>query len=179
MPIKYTVKMKPMNNSNRNKTLLISLLGIFLLIAGGFTYFLSKPTPAPDVNFRTIANKTFQLKDLQGKVVLITFWASNCASCIKEIPDFKRLYQDYHQQGLEIIAIAMYYDRPNYVVDTQKAYALPYDIVLDLDMHLATAFGDVSLTPTTFLLTPKGEIIYQTTGLIDFKAMQQRIEQYL
>lgn len=146
------------------------------MIAASYTTFQSKPTPAPNVSFKTITNKTIHSKDLQGKVVLITFWASNCPSCLKEIPDFKRLYQDYHQSGLEIIAIAMYYDRPNYVVDTSKAYEIPYDIVLDLDMNLATAFGDVSLTPTTFLLNPKGEIIFQTTGTFDLQAMQKRIE---
>ncbi len=178
MPIKYTVMMQSMKNSSRNKTLLITL-GIFLLIAGGYIKFLSKPTAAPDVSFRTISNKIIELKDLQNKVVLITFWASNCASCLKDIPHFKRLYQDYHDQGLEIIAIAMYYDRPNYVVNTRKTYQIPYDIVLDLDMHLASAFGKISLTPTSFLLNPKGEIIYQTTGLIDLSEMQQRIEEQL
>ena len=155
------------------------MLVIFLLIAGGYTTFLSKPTPAPDVSFKTITNKTIHLKDLQGKAVIITFWASNCPSCLKEISDFKRLYQDYHQQGLEIIAIAMYYDRPNYVVDTSKAYGMPYDIVLDLDMNLATAFGDVKLTPTSFLLNPKGDIIFQRTGIFDLKAMQKRVESIL
>ena len=167
-----------MIHNSKNRILFITL-GIILLIAGGYTAFLSKPTPAPDVSFKTITNKTIHLKDLQGKVVLITFWASNCPSCLKEIPDFKRLYQDYHQNGLEIIAIAMYYDRPNYVVDTSKNYQIPYDIVLDLDMHLATAFGDVSLTPTTFLLNPMGEIVFQTTGTFNLKAMQRRIESTL
>ena len=161
-----------------NKILFI-VLSLFLILAGSYTISQSRPGPAPDVSFKTIANKTIALKDLQGKVVLITFWASNCPSCLKEISDFKRLYQDYHQDGLEIIAIAMYYDRPNIVVDTSKAYQIPYDIVLDLDMHLATAFGDVSLTPTTFLLNPKGEIVFQTTGTFDLKAMQKRIESAL
>ena len=146
------------------------------MLAGGYIIFQSKPTLAPDVSFKTITNKTIALKDLQGKSVLITFWASNCPSCLKEIADFKHLYQKYHQSGLEIIAIAMYYDRPNIVVDTSKAYQIPYDIVLDLDMHLATAFGDVSLTPTTFLLNPKGKIVFQTTGTFDLNAMQKRIE---
>ncbi|NOQ13394.1 MAG: redoxin domain-containing protein [Methyloprofundus sp.] len=164
-----------MKNKSKNKILLI-VLSIFLILAGSYTMVQSRPGPAPGVSFKTIGNKTIALKDLQGKVVLLTFWASNCPSCLKEIADFKSLYQDYHQEGLEIIAIAMYYDRPNIVVDTSKAYQIPYDIVLDLDMNLATAFGDVSLTPTTFLLNPKGEIVFQTTGTFDLKAMQKRIE---
>ncbi|NOR81056.1 MAG: redoxin domain-containing protein [Methyloprofundus sp.] len=164
-----------MTYKSKNK-ILFMVLSIFLILAGGYIIFQSKPALAPDVSFKTITNKTIALKDLQGKTVLITFWASNCPSCLKEISDFKSLYQDYHQDGLEIIAIAMYYDRPNIVVDTSKAYQIPYDIVLDLNMHLATAFGDVSLTPTTFLLNPKSEIIFQTTGTFDLKAMQRRIE---
>jgi len=155
------------------------MLVIFLVMAGIYTLFVSKPPPAPNVSFKTITNKTIHLKDLQGKAVIITFWASNCPSCLKEISDFKRLYQDYHQSGLEIIAIAMYYDRPNYVVDTSKSYKIPYDIVLDLDMNLASAFGDVKLTPTSFLLNPKGDIIFQRTGIFDLKAMQKRVESIL
>ena len=166
-----------MKNNSKNKILFITL-SIFLLIAGGYSIFLSKPAPAPDVSFKTITNKTIRLKDLQGKAVLITFWASNCTSCIKEIPHFISLYNDYHQTGLEIIAIAMYYDRPNYVVDTSKTYQIPYDIVLDLDMQLATVFDDVSLTPTTFLINPAGQIVYKTTGLIDLANIQSRIESF-
>ena len=129
-----------MKNNSKNKITLISL-SIFLLVASSVSIFLTKPVAAPDVSFKTITNKTIQLKDLQGKVVLITFWASNCVSCIKDIPHFKSLYQDYHQAGLEIIAIAMNYDRPNYVVEASKRYQIPYDIALDLSNELATAFG--------------------------------------
>lgn len=159
----------------KNKILLLTLCTLFLL-AGGYSILLSRPIAAPDVRFKTITNKTIALNKLRGKVVLITFWASNCASCLKEIPDFISLYNDYQNKGLEIIAIAMYYDRPNFVVDTAKVYDIPYDIALDLDMKLATAFGDVSFTPTTFLINPKGEIIFQETGIINLKAMQKRIE---
>lgn len=167
----------PIQQKQKNKAYFI-LLSIILFAALAYFTFLSyAATPAPDVSFKTITNKKISLKNLRGKAVLITFWASNCPSCIKEISHFKRLYQDYHtESGLEIIAIAMHYDRPNYVVDASKAYQVPYDIVLDLDNRLATAFGDVSLTPTTFLLSPKGNIVFQTTGAFDLKAMQSRIE---
>jgi len=166
-----------MKNNKKHKALLT--LGLFLLIAAGISILLSKFPPAPDVSFKTITNKTIQLNALQGKVVLITFWASNCASCLKEIADFKSLYKEYHDRGLEIIAITMQYDRPNYVVDTSNNHQIPYDIVLDLDGQLATAFGDVSLTPSIFLLNPKGNIVFQIIGTFDLEAMQKRIEPIL
>ena len=178
MRIKYTKMMLPMKNNSRNKILLITL-GICILLTGIYTHSLSTPTPAPDVSFKTITNKTIRLKDLQAKVVLITFWASNCESCIKEIPYFKSLYQEYHQQGLEIIAIAMYYDPPNHVVAMTKAKQLPYDIALDLQGEHARAFGEVRLTPTTFLIAPDGSVAMNKIGSFDVEDMKKRIETML
>jgi len=169
-----------MTSSKTNKYLTLSLLS--LIIIGIALYGLlahTFPTPAPNTHFKTITNKQVSLKQLQGKVVLVTFWASNCPSCLKEIPHLISLYNDYHQRGLELFAIAMRYDRPNYVVNTSKSYQIPYDIVLDLHGQLATAFGDVSLTPTTLLINPNGEIIYQNTGIFDLQAIQILIESLL
>lgn len=166
-----------MSRKQKNK---IYVLALLLIVSGLALYrFYPGIKMAPDVSFKTISNKQIHLNQLQGKVLLISFWASNCASCLKEIPDLISLYQEYHQRGLEIIAIAMYYDRPNYVVETRKNYQIPYDIALDLDMDLATAFGNVALTPTTFLLSPQGEIIYQITGSFDLQAMRTRIQTLL
>ena len=181
MLTKLTVTMMQttMQRKQKNRTQFI-LLSVLLMTVIGLFAFTLQPTPAPGVSVKTITNKTIDLKQLHGKVVLITFWASNCPSCLKEIAHFKRLYNDYHKSsGLEIIAIAMHYDRPNYVVDTSKNYQIPYDIVLDLNNRLAIAFGDVSLTPTTFLINPKGEIAFQTTGTFDLRDMQVRIESML
>ncbi|MDC9728365.1 MAG: TlpA disulfide reductase family protein [Methyloprofundus sp.] len=134
---------------------------------------------APNINLKTIRNTQVSLQELQGKVVLITFWASNCKSCLAEIEDLKSLYQDYHKQGLELFAVSMYYDRPNYVVAASKNYKIPYDIVLDLRGGIAKAFGQVELIPTTFLIDTTGEIVYQTTGIFTLSDMQMRIQSLL
>jgi peroxiredoxin len=160
--------------SKTYKILFISLLTVTLITY----FFLSKPT-APTLTFKTITNKTINLQQLQGQPVLVTFWASNCPSCLKEISHFKDLYQNYHHRGLEIIAIAMHYDRPNYVVQASKIHQIPYDIVLDLRQKFALAFGDVSLTPTTILINPQGKIEQQITGTFDLADMQTHIESLL
>ncbi|NOQ63878.1 MAG: redoxin domain-containing protein [Methyloprofundus sp.] len=169
-----TYKNKPI----KNKILLLILAPALVLL---LSYLLPlKPTlTTPDVSFKTLKNETLDLKALKGKAVLITFWASNCPNCIKEIADFKHLYQAYQPRGLEIIAIAMSYDRPNYVVNTRQQYQIPYPIVLDLKGDLAKAFGGVSLIPTTFLINPQGDIAFQTLGTFDYDAMQARIEAML
>ncbi|BCG64388.1 MAG: hypothetical protein methR_P2161 [Methyloprofundus sp.] len=166
-----------MTQNKTFKVLFISLLTV-TLITSTYFFFSSKPA-VPELTFKTITNKDINLQQLQGRPVLVTFWASNCPSCLKEIPHFKSLYQDYHQRGLEIIAIAMHYDRPNYVVQASKTHKIPYDIVLDLRKKYALAFGDVSLTPTTILINPQGEIEQQITGTFDLADIQARIESLL
>jgi peroxiredoxin len=115
-------------------------------------------TKAPDATFTTITGKKIALKDLRGKPVIVTFWATDCPGCIKEIPDLIDFYTQYHKQGLEIIAVAMYYDPPNHVITLTEDLQLPYHVALDLNAEHAHTFGDVQLIPSTFLISPDGLI---------------------
>jgi thiol-disulfide isomerase/thioredoxin len=134
---------------------------------------------APDVTFKTITGKAINLKTHLGKPVIITFWATSCPGCIAEMPHLIELYQDYHPRGLEIIAVAMFYDPPNRVVAMTRARKLPYDIALDLMAENARAFGDVKLTPTTFLIAPDGSIVLSKIGTLDIHRLKNRIENLL
>jgi peroxiredoxin len=157
-------------------------LGLLLLalIAAGLWIGLSKTvTPAPDATFTTITGKKIALNTLRGKPVLVTFWATDCPGCMEEIPHLIDLYRNYHERGLEIIAVAMYYDPPNHVVTLTKDQSLPYEVALDLQAEHARAFGDVRLTPTTFLITPDGSIALQKIGAFDPDDMKTRIEAML
>lgn len=129
----------------------------------------------PETTFSTITGKKIALHDLRGRPVIVTFWATDCASCIREIPHLVELYQQYHAKGLEIIAVAMAYDPPNHVIDMSKAQQLPYPVALDMQSENAHAFGDVSLTPTTFLIAPDGSIALQKTGLFELNDMKAQL----
>ncbi len=158
----------------------ISTLILLLFLVNSLWFFKSKiNSPAPDVTFTTITGEKIQLADLQGNPVIITFWATDCASCIKEIPDLIDLYNQFHSKGLEIIAVAMYYDLPNHVVEMTKAKQLPYDVALDIDAKHAKAFGEIQFIPTTFLISPNGHIVMQKTGLFKVENIKREIEQFL
>jgi peroxiredoxin len=152
----------------------ILLISLFLLAFWFWQFFT--PVPAPDVTFTTITGKKIELRKLQGKPVIVTFWATDCASCIKEMPYLIELYNQFHPKGLEIIAVAMYYDPPNHVVNMAKAKQLPYDVALDLKAEHAFAFGQVRLTPSTFLISTSGQIIMQKTGKFDIAKMKQQLK---
>ena len=134
--------------------------------------------PAPETTFSMITGKKIALHELRGKPVIVTFWATDCASCIKEIPHFIELYQRYHGKGLEIIAVAMSYDPPNHVLEMSRALQLPYDVALDMQAENAQAFGNVMVTPTTFLIAPDGSIVLQKTGLLDLTEIKTQLSTF-
>jgi peroxiredoxin len=136
-------------------------------------------TSAPDVTFTTITGQKIALKDLRGKPVIVTFWATDCPSCIQEIPDLIDIYNQYHAAGLEMIAVAMYYDPPNHVVDMTNAKQLPYPVALDLNSEHAEAFGGIMFTPSTFLIAPDGSVVKKEIGLFDVAKMKTIIESLL
>lgn len=156
------------------------LLGVGILVTGTLLglWQRNQPVPAPLATFTTITGDTFSLTDFRGKPVLITFWATDCASCVKEIPHLISLYDRYHAQGLEIIAVAMYYDLPSHVVEMSRDKQIPYQVVLDLKAQHARAFGQVQLTPTTFLISPNGQLVSKTIGAVTLTELQNQIEHY-
>jgi peroxiredoxin len=130
---------------------------------------------APDIGLMTLDGKELQLASLHGRPVLVTFWATTCNSCVSEIPHLIGLYDELAPQGLEIIGIAMDYDPPNRVLALRKARNIPYPVALDIQADAARAFGNVRLTPTSFLIGPDGRITYQHTGEMNIAALRKDI----
>lgn len=163
----------------KTKEWFIGLIVAGLIASAAWIAFNPASMAAPDITFMSITGEKIKLKDWQGKPVIVTFWATDCPGCIKEIPHLIELYREYHERGLEIIAVAMYYDPPNHVVEMTRAKQLPYKVALDLQAEHAKAFGDVRLTPTTFLIKPDGMIALHKIGEFDLADMKKRIDSYL
>ncbi|MSR17190.1 MAG: TlpA family protein disulfide reductase [Methylococcaceae bacterium] len=156
------------------KRILITIL-LFSVIALAVNFKKS----VPNVTFTTLKGQVLSLDALHGKTVVVTFWVTDCASCLKEIPLWLDLYSRYHAQGLEIIGVSMYYDPPNQVIEFLKQYTLPYLMTLDISASFAKAFGGVNVTPTTFLLNQKGEIVWQKVGLFELAELESIMQNLL
>ena len=85
------------------------------------------------------------------------------------------LYHELHSKGLEVIGIAMPYDRPDYVMEMVKSKNVPYLIAFDLKSEAVRAFGNVSLTPTTFLIDSQGKIVKKKIGEMNMDVWKKRI----
>lgn len=163
----------------KKKAGLVFITLLFLLFIGSLVWQPQPIMPAPAVTFTTLHGEKLSLAQWRGKPVLVTFWATDCPSCIQEVNDFIHLYQQFHGEGLEIIAIAMAYDPPNHVVEMTQMKQIPYLVALDLHSEHARTFGGVAFTPTTFLIDPAGNIVFSKVGRFDLTAMQQRLQQLL
>lgn len=134
---------------------------------------------APEVAFTDLNGRTVTTQDLRGKVVLVKFWATSCTTCVAQMPDTIRHYQDLKSRGFDTIGVAMQYDPPNYVKNFTETRQLPFPVVIDAQGKIAQAFGDVRLTPTAFLIDKQGHIIKRYLGNYDEKAFMATVEQAL
>jgi len=155
-------------------------IGIAALVIGGIAFktFTSSQS-APELTFNSIDGRKVGPADLKGKVYLVNFWATSCTTCVAEMPHLVETYNKFKGQGLEYVAVAMKYDRPDYVMSFAKDRQLPFTVALDLDGSAAKAFGDVQMTPTTFVVDKDGKILKRYLGKPDFTAMHQLIERSL
>jgi peroxiredoxin len=157
--------------------LVIPLVILGLLTVLGFS--LSKKTLAPDVTFTTIQGKTIKMDELKGKVVLVNFWATDCPGCIAEMPQLIKTYQQYHPQGFEVIAVAMFYDPPDHVLNYAQKHALPFPVMHDGYGEIAKSFEDVRLTPTSFIMDKQGRVIQRVVGELDFNSLHGLLAEQL
>ena len=154
---------------------IVALLLAVVLGAVGYLS-LSSSKAAPDVTFVNLQGTKIPLSSLRGKVVMVNFWATSCATCVKEMPQMVDTYNRFKAKGLDFVAVAMSDDPPNYVVNYAQTRQLPFTVALDPQSTLAQAFGDVKMTPTTFLIDKKGRIIKRYLGEPDFAALHQLLE---
>ncbi|HJV83331.1 TlpA disulfide reductase family protein [Noviherbaspirillum sp.] len=156
---------------------LAAALVITLAAVGYFS--LSTQNSAPDVTFSSVNGEKISLRSLRGKVVMVNFWATSCTTCVKEMPEMVRTYNAFKDRGLDFVAVAMSYDPPNYVLNYAQTRQLPFKVALDTQGDIAKSFNDVKLTPTTYVIDKKGNIIKRYVGEPDFAALHQLLEEAL
>ncbi len=157
-------------------TVAVIAAALALAVAAALAYVFTRPQTAPVVTFKTIKGEQITSAGLKGKLVLINFWATSCTSCIAEMPQLVEAYQRNKQKGYETIAVAMSYDRPDFVLNFANKRQLPFPVVLDVDGSLAKQFGDIKITPTNILIDEQGNVVKRWVGVPDFGQIQARVD---
>ena len=156
-----------------------ALAAVLFVGAGLAAVGCSSNQTAPNSTFVLLDASKQTTADFRGKVTLVNFWATSCATCVAEMPKVISTYNKYHAKGYDTVAVAMSYDPPSYVVNFAQTRALPFKVAIDNTGAIAKAWGDVQLTPTSYLLNRRGQIVKQYVGEPDFQALHQLIEKLL
>jgi len=146
---------------------------------GGALYWQSSVQAAPAATYVLLDGSSKTTADLKGKVTLVNFWATSCVTCVAEMPKMVQTYEKYKSQGYEMVAVAMSYDPPSYVVNYSETRKLPFKVAIDNTGAVAKAWGDVQLTPTSFVVNKRGEIVKRYVGEPNFGELHQLIEKLL
>jgi peroxiredoxin len=149
------------------KAIIVGFMALGLGVAASLLYH-SRDASAPEVRFSTLSGDSFATSDLRGKVVLVNFWATSCVSCVQEMPKMVETYKMFAPRGYEMVAVAMSYDHPNQVAQFAKSRGLPFKVALDTDGTIAKSFGNIRITPTTFVLDRQGRVLKRYLGEPDW-----------
>ncbi|MDO4769191.1 MAG: TlpA disulfide reductase family protein [Brachymonas sp.] len=137
-----------------------------------------QPQPAPESVFTLIDGRNQSLQALRGQVTLVVFWATSCSACVAEMPLLAQTQQRYQARGYRTLAVAMSYDRIDYVRNFARSRQLPFEVAMDHKGQLAQSW-QVRATPTSFLLNRQGQIVQRHVGLINAAQLHAAIEQAL
>jgi len=132
---------------------------------------------APDVEFQTLAGKPFRLKELQGQVVLLNFWATYCIPCREEIPALNSLQHELQPQGLKIVGASLDDSADGVNAYQQEVAKFEYDVLLG-GSEAKVKFQQ-SVLPTTYLIDRQGRIRQKIIGARDKAAWEAAVKPLL
>lgn len=130
-----------------------------------------------DLTLKDANNKDFKLASLKGKVVLVNFWASWCAPCLKEIPEFIEVREQYHDQGFEILGISTD-DTPDQLREFAASYRTNYPLV-QVSSEAEEAYGPVFGLPTSILVARDGSVCKRVFGPMSKEQLEQELKSLL
>ena len=156
----------------------LGVLGFFLLFSQELKLNLSQKkalnkvlgdiNKAPDFTLTAMNDSIYTLSKLEGKVVLINFWATWCGPCRMEIPEFNEMHKSYHERGLEILGISVS-DNKKQLKNFAKSFAVNYPLLYGgaREMNkIMKDYGGVYAVPSSFLVGKNGNIVWSYPGAI-------------
>jgi thiol-disulfide isomerase/thioredoxin len=134
-----------------------------------------KERAAPDFLLETLGGGTLRLSDLQGKAVLVNFWATWCQPCRGELPHLVVAYDRYGQEGLEIVAVNLQEDEDT-VANFVQEFGVQFPVVIDRSGGVADEYRVMGI-PTSYFIDRSGVVRSIYTGPLVGQESRQSIDQ--
>ncbi|RAK18469.1 peroxiredoxin [Anoxybacillus vitaminiphilus] len=146
--------------------------GLWQVLAAGNekTTGLDIGNAAPDFELKTLDGKSIRLSELQGKKVILNFWATWCPPCQAEMPEMQNFYEKYNED-VEILAVNLTsQDSRDKVASFIKEYGLTFPVVLDEEGDVLKLYK-ISPIPTSYMIDREGTIRHKYVGPMTYEQM--------
>jgi thiol-disulfide isomerase/thioredoxin len=138
----------------------------------------SERPAAPAFSYTSLEGQPIRLAELEGKVVLVNFWATWCGPCRMEIPELTELHRSYKDQGLVVLGLSLDGAPESYVRTEAKRMGADYPIVL-LGEAGGTEWGGIMAIPTSFLIDRRGRVVHALQGYTPIERLADLIRPLL
>jgi peroxiredoxin len=166
--------------------LALGLLTLPVLLTGGSSAPGPDGTPSSckaegpanlDITLKDMNNADYRMSELKGKVVLVNFWASWCAPCLVEIPEFIKVREQYHDRGFEILGISTD-DSPQQLREFAEKNKTNYPLV-QVSGEVEDAYGPVFGLPTSILIARDGSVCKRHFGPLSKEQLEKELKELL
>ena len=160
----------------------VAALGLGFVVGGWHQQHAAEqaPTQAPHFSLVDLNGESHDLARYQGQLLLVNFWATWCAPCLKEIPRLQKAYERFQAQGFQVLAPAL--DDTAAVNDFVAAHTMSYPVTVgDQSLFkLMDAFGDtLGALPFTVLIGRDGAVLERHWGELSQETLDKFIEKHL
>lgn len=153
-----------------------SLVGLSPSKPGGAD--LSMPSVAPSWELNDLQGQSVRSSDLEGKVVVLGFWATWCPPCRKEVPGFIELQKEFGDEDVVVVGVSLDQGGPEVVAPFVEATGINYAVLMG-DAEMVEAYGGIPSIPTTFLIDRTGRIVERFVGYTSKSRFEASIRELL
>ena len=175
------------NETNRRQIKSVYIIAAFVVLVAflgllGWGLVKAQKSPitsgaAPDFTLTSFDGKTLTLSKLQGKVVVVNFWASWCPPCRVEAPYLEQTWRKYKDRGVVFIGVDYVDTEPN-ALTYLKEFDITYFNGPDLGTRISQSYN-IKGVPETYYVARNGEVRGNTVGPLIPPQLDQKIDELL
>ena len=146
---------------------------LFLFLAAS----VSAGDPVREFSLPGLDGRQHTLADYQGKWVIINYWATSCAPCLKEIPELEEFYRRHKDSDAVVLGVNYEDIKRSWLEDFVGSVKMTYPVLL-AEPDQPTPFGSMMVLPTTIIVSPAGDLSGMHRGAITAELIDEFIRSH-